>query len=123
MRDFKKLEIWKDSHQLVLAIYKITQNLPKEGLFGLTSQIRRSAVSVPSNIVEGCGRASEAELLRFCNVSMGSASELEYQLFLAFELSYIPKDDYEKTATQLISLKKRLNSFIQSLKAKKPTTK
>jgi 23S rRNA-intervening sequence protein len=78
MKDFRSLEVWKQSHQLVLNIYRHTESLPKSELFGLTSQIRRAATSIPTNITEGCGRDGEAELGRFLNIAKGSTSEVEY---------------------------------------------
>ncbi len=94
MRDFKKLEIWKDAHKLALEIYGLTINFPSDEKFGLVSQLRRSAVSVPTNIVEGCGRASQAELKRFCDISMGSASEVEYLLLFSKDLKIISEKQY-----------------------------
>jgi len=75
MKDFRKLTVWQKAHELTLAVYKATRGFPKEELYGLTSQVRRSSVSVPSNIAEGCGRSGDAELARFLDISMGSASE------------------------------------------------
>ncbi|MEM7550421.1 MAG: four helix bundle protein [Bacteroidota bacterium] len=118
MRDFKKLEVWKGAHEIALSVYLLSSNFPKEEIYGLTSQIRRCAVSIPSNISEGCGRSTENELRRFCDIAMGSASELEYQLLLAFDLNFIQTDTYEKINNELIVLKKRLNAFIQKLKSK-----
>ncbi len=89
MKDFRSLEVWKQSHQLVLNIYRHTQSLPKSELFGLTSQIRRAATSIPTNIAEGCGRDGEAELGRFLTIAKGSTSEVEYLLQLACDLNYI----------------------------------
>lgn len=86
MKDFRKLKVWEKSHQLTLAIYENTSSFPQSELYGLTSQIRRSAYSIPTNIAEGSGRGSDAELARFLTIAMGSASELEYQLQLACEL-------------------------------------
>ncbi len=116
MRDFKKLKVWSDSHQIVLQIYKLSKQFPKEELFGMTSQIRRSAASVPYNIAEGCGRSSEKELRRFCDIAMGSASELEYQTFLAHELQYLKQAEYKILADEIVLFKKRLNAFIQKLR-------
>lgn len=117
MREFKKLEIWKESHELALEIYLKTKSFPKEELYGITSQLRRSGVSIPTNIAEGCGRASQQELKRFCDISMGSASEVEYLLLLSKELDFISIDEYHKINERLIVLKKRLNAFIQKLKS------
>jgi len=77
MRDFRGLSVWENSHSLTLLIYKSTSSFPKEELYGLTSQMRRSASSIPSNIAEGCGRDSQPQLARFLNIAFGSASELE----------------------------------------------
>lgn len=86
-------------------------------MYGLTGQIRRSAASVPSNIAEGCGRDSDAELTRFLQISMGSASELEYQLLLAHDLELLGSELYHQLETDLGTLKRQLNTFIQKLKA------
>ncbi|MFC1573576.1 four helix bundle protein [Candidatus Latescibacterota bacterium] len=78
MKDFRQLEVWKRSHELTLKIYKLTKSFPKEELYGVTSQIRRAALSIPTNIAEGCGRKGDVELSRFLVISLGSASELDY---------------------------------------------
>jgi four helix bundle protein len=122
MQDFRKLRVWMVSHQLSLHIYKYTQVFPKEELFGLTGQIRRSAVSIPVNIAEGCGRDSQAEMLRFLRIANGSASELEYELLLAHDLGYLDKASYDILFGELISIRKMLNVFIQKLKAKPPAS-
>ncbi len=86
MRDFRQLMVWEKSHQLTLEIYQATGAFPREELYGLTSQIRRAAASIPANIAEGCGKDTETELARYMQISMGSASELEYHLLLAHDL-------------------------------------
>jgi four helix bundle protein len=91
MKDFRQLKVWEKSHQLALAIYKATKEFPKEELYGLTSQIRRSSMSVPTNIAEGCGRNTDADFARFLQIAMGSASETGYQLILAHDLEFLPK--------------------------------
>jgi four helix bundle protein len=83
MKDFRTLKVWEKSHRLVLAIYEATKPFPKNELYGITSQIQRAAVSVPTNIAEGCGKDSDAELGRYFKIAMGSSSELEYLLLLA----------------------------------------
>ena len=90
MKDYRSLEVWERSHRLTLAIYATTRFFPKEELFGLTSQLRRACASIPSNLAEGCGRDSDAELKRFVDIAHGSASETEYHLLLAAELKLIP---------------------------------
>ena len=118
MKNFKDLQIWHRSHQLSLEIYKLTQGFPKSELYGLTSQMRRSASSVPTNIAEGCGRSTDGDFTRFLDHSMGSASELEYQLILSHDLSYLPTETFETTSSELIEIKRMLNAFIQKLRAK-----
>ncbi|MCH7802387.1 MAG: four helix bundle protein, partial [Chloroflexi bacterium] len=94
-RDFKGLQVWQKSHELATRMYKATTGFPGSEIYGLTSQIRRSAVSIPSNIAEGCGRGGEVELARFFQIAMGSASELEYQLILARDLQYLSHEDHD----------------------------
>lgn len=89
MHDFKKLNVWQKSRQLVKDIYEVTQNFPKEEMYGLTSQIRRSAVSIPSNIAERCGRETDKDTSHFMTIAMGSSFELETQVILACDLGYI----------------------------------
>ena len=115
MKDFKALIVWQKSHSITLDIYKLTATFPKHESFGLTSQIRRSALSIPSNIAEGCGRFSVKEFAQFLIIASGSSSELEYQLLLARDLDYISEIDYEPVQTKLIEIRKMLNSFIQKL--------
>ena len=117
MKDFRNLEVWRKSHQTVLGVYKSTQSFPKEELFGLTSQIRRAGVSIPSNIAEGCGRGSDAELGRFSQIAMGSSSELEYQLLLAKDLNYLNENTYSDLSNKVIEVKKMLASLIKKLNA------
>lgn len=117
MRDFRELEFWARSHQLTLDICQITKAFPNDERFGLTSQIRRSISSVPTNIAEGCGRGSIPDFRRFLEIAMGSASEAEYQLLLARDLEYLPPDEYNRLNAELIEIKKMLNSYIQRLKA------
>jgi four helix bundle protein len=85
-------------------------------MYGLTSQIRRAAASIPSNIAEGCGRDGDAELSRYLRIAVGSSSELEYQLLLARDLSYLQENTYVRLAGELIEIRKMLNAFIQRLK-------
>lgn len=92
MRDFHRLSVWEKSHQLVLALYAETQKMPESERFGLTSQMRRAAVSIPSNIAEGYGRSSDKDFSRFLYIASGSCCELEYQLLLAADLGYMPQN-------------------------------
>ena len=102
MQNFKSLKVWQKSHELTLAIYKATANFPKDELYGLTSQIRRACASVPANIAEGCGRTGKAELARFLQVAMGSASELEYHLLLAHDLGLLRDGEYKLLENQAV---------------------
>jgi len=123
MKDFRKLTVWQKAHELTLAVYKATRGFPKEELYGLTSQVRRSSVSVPSNIAEGCGRSGDAELARFLDISMGSASEVEYQLLLAHDLGFLHNRVYEPLAEAVVEVKRmlvasrRLTSLLLPLEA------
>ena len=114
-RDFRRLKVWEKSHSLALAIYEATANFPKSELYGLTSQVRRSAVSIPANIAEGCGRGGNAELARFLRIAMGSASELEYHVVLARDLALLTAADADGLARQITEIKKMLTSFTQRL--------
>jgi four helix bundle protein len=113
MQDFKKLLVWRDAHQLTLAIYHVTASFPKDELYGLASQIKRSACSIPANITEGCERETNGELGRFLYIAMGSASELEYHLLLAHDLHFIDTQRYAQLNEQLDKVKRMLNNFIQ----------
>jgi four helix bundle protein len=115
MKKFQDLVIWERSHQLTLHIYNLTRTFPKEELYGLTSQIRRSSSSIPTNIDEGCGRNSELDFNRFLAIAMGSASELEYQLILSRDLKYCSEEDFEVLASELKEIKKMINSFSQKV--------
>ncbi len=112
MRDFRELKVWERAHLLTVEVYRVTEQFPKSEQFGMTSQIRRAAASVPTNIAEGCGRGSRSELVRFCQIAMGSASELEYLLLLANEVGYLSSDDYSKVFPRAIEVKKMLSTFI-----------
>ena len=117
MKDFKKQKVWQKSHQLTLEIYKVTIDFPREELYGLTSQLRRSCASIPANIAEGCGRNSDADFSRFLQMAMGSAAELEYHLLLAHDLEILNDLNFEKLSKETVEVKKMLTSFIKKLKA------
>jgi four helix bundle protein len=102
---------------LTLAIYKITSGFPREEMYGLTSQMRRSCASIPTNIAEGCGRSRDTELARFIEIAIGSASELEYLLLLSRDLELINLLDFKAVITEAIEVKKMLISFYKKLKA------
>src|SRR6516225_8591957 len=101
MKNFRDLKVWDKAHHVALACYEITRSFPRDEIFGLVSQIRRSAASVPANIAEGCGRSGNAELHRFLHIAMGSASELEYHLLLSKDLKYLEHDLHEAVQAQV----------------------
>lgn len=115
MRDFHKLKVWQRAHGLTLSIYKVTNVFPKEEMYGLISQMRRSAFSIPTNIAEGCGRDSQADFLRYLHIAMGSSSELEYQLILAHDLLYMNDDQFQDLSSDLSETRRMLNVFIQRI--------
>jgi four helix bundle protein len=115
MRDFKKLLVWQKSHLLTLAIYKETALFPREEVFGLVSQMRRSSSSIPTNIAEGCGRDSIPELNRFFTIAKGSASELEYQLLLAKDLKYINLENYDSLNEKVNEVRKMIYGYASKL--------
>jgi len=110
VKDFRKLEVWEKAHQLAVSAYKATASFPKEEQYGLTSQIRRAALSIPANIAEGCGRGSDSDFARFLQIAMGSGSELEYEFILARDLGCLD-------ATQHVELEKTVQSVKQMLAA------
>jgi four helix bundle protein len=116
MKDFRKLSVWEKSHSLVIEIYKITASFPKNETFGLTSQIRRACASIPANIAEGCGRDGEAELARFLQIALGSASELEYHILLARDLTFLDEKSYDNLNNRVTEVKRMLTSLIQKLR-------
>ncbi len=117
MKDFRELKVWEKGHHLALEIYRATAKFPKDELYGLTSQIRRSCVSIPANIAEECGRNGDTELARFLQIAMGSASELEYHLLLSRDLGLVDAANYDQLARETTEVKRMLTSFIQTLKA------
>ncbi len=116
MQNFRNLKVWQNSHQLVMKIYSYTHKFPKEEIYGLTSQIRRSSISVSSNIAEGCGRGSDSDFARFVQIAIGSASELEYQVFLAYKLGYFTNTEYQELSENIETIKKMLTTLKKKLK-------
>lgn len=117
MQDFKNIEVWKKSHLLVKYIYRATESFPSSEVYGITSQLRRAAVSIPTNIAEGAAKGSNADFGRFLQIAFGSASEVEYLILLAFELNILKEDEYEQLNNQTVEVKKMLSGFIKKLKA------
>ena len=111
MMDFKKLKVWEKSHELVIDLYKMSKTFPKEEMYGITSQLRRSALSITNNIAEGCGRNSKSELNRFITISLGSACEVENLLIVCKDLDYVNESKYIKLNNRLTEIKKMMSSY------------
>jgi four helix bundle protein len=117
MQHFKNLKVWEKAHSLTLDVYRLTQAFPREELYGLTSQMRRSAASIGANIAEGTCRGGDADFARFVRIAAGSASELEYHTLLAHDLKLLHGDDFQQLSTQAQEVKRMLASLLHKLKA------
>lgn len=117
MKTYKELIVWQKSVELCIAIYTKTESFPKSEVYGLTSQIRRSAVSIPSNIAEGQRRGHKAEFIQFLRISYGSAAELETQLLIASKIGYLSEKDYQSLNNVLEEILKMLNKPIFTIKS------
>lgn len=116
METHKDLRVWQQSIELVSSVYMITKTFPKEEIFGLVSQMRRAAVSVPSNIAEGYARGTDKEKVHFLRISSGSMSEVETQLIICLKLGYINQEEYDEISEKLTTVWKQLNSLISAIK-------
>ncbi|MCK4341402.1 MAG: four helix bundle protein [Phycisphaerae bacterium] len=116
MKNFRDVKVWQKSHQLTLAIYKATSIFPKDELYGLRSQMRRSCASIPANIAEGCGRDGDKDFARFLQIAMGSASELEYHVLLAHDLNLLHTGVYRGLTEEVTEVKRMLAAFIRTLR-------
>lgn len=113
---FRELEVWKEAKQIALAVYELTERFPDREKFGLISQIQRAAISVASNIAEGAGRQHKKEFIHFLHLARGSLFELLTQIEISTELGLIKEDDFDDLNERCVTLTKRLNSLINSLK-------
>lgn len=116
MQDFRQLKIWQRSHELTLSVYRASAEFPREERYGLTSQIRRSSASIPTNIAEGAGRGSNPDFLRFLDIAFASACELEYQLLLAHDLDLLDGKRYESLTRETTEVKRMMTKFMQSVR-------
>lgn len=116
MKDFKELKVWAKAHELTIAIYGVTRIFRKDEIYGLTSQVRRSASSIAANIAEGCGRRSDGEFSRFLQIARGSASETEYQLLLARDLGFLSESEYKSMEGKIVEVQRMLTSLVQKVK-------
>ncbi|HYL93399.1 MAG TPA: four helix bundle protein [Alphaproteobacteria bacterium] len=117
MRNYRQLEVWEKTHKLTLQLYQRSRTFPKEEFYGLTSQLRRSAMSIGANLAEGCGRQTTPELARFVRIAMGSASELDYHLLLAQDFGYLRSDEHGEFSRELTRIRKMLASLLSTLES------
>jgi len=115
MQDFHKLLVWQKSHAMALSIYRVTTPFPEPERYGLTSQMRRAAFSIPSNIAEGCGRAGRTELKQYLHISLGSASELDYFLLLARDLQFLTPLQHDALEAKINEIKLMLAGLIRKI--------
>jgi four helix bundle protein len=113
VKDFKELKVWAKAHQLTLHVYTVTRDFPRQEVYGLTSQMRRAAVSIAANIAEGCGRRSDGELTRFLQIARGSASELEYHLLLAKDVGFLAEQEHTRIEATLVEVQRMLTGLVQ----------
>ena len=117
MQDFRNLDVWKRSHEFTLAVYGATRSFPDEERFGLTSQLRRGAASIPANLAEGCGRGSDADFGRFVQNAMGSSSEVEYHFLLSKDLHYFKANEYATLQDDVVRIKRMLASLLRTIRS------
>ncbi len=117
MRDFREIKVWAKSHELALSIYRVSRSFPREEFYSLTSQLRRAATSIPTNIAEGNGRGSHADFARFAQIAIGSASEVEYLLLLARDLQYVDSAIHEDLEMRIVEIKRMLTAFLRKLRS------
>ena len=115
MKDFKELKVWRKAYDLSLAVYEASRSFPREEMYGLTSQLRRAAVSIGANIAEGCGRRSDGELVRFLQIARGSASEVEHHLLLARDLKFLQAATHQNIEKRLQEVQRMLTSLVSSI--------
>lgn len=116
MQNFRNLKVWQKAHELTLAVYKSTRAFPAEELYGLTSQMRRAAVSVGSNLAEGCGRQGDAEFGRFAQIALGSVCELDYQVLLSRDLEFLDANSHDRLAVLVDETRRMLIGLLQRLR-------
>ena len=115
VRDYRKLHVWERAHRFVVRVYEASRRFPDEERFGLTSQLRRACVSVPSNVAEGAGRRPKAEFAHFIDFALGSTNEVEYQLFLALELGFLDHATWAPLDQELGEIRRMLTALHRSI--------
>jgi four helix bundle protein len=123
MKNFRDLRVWERAHALTLDVYRITSAFPREELYGLTSQMRRCSASIGANIAEGCGKRGNSEFQRYLQIASGSASELDYHLLLAKDLSFLSDVDYQRSAKALGELRRMLTALLQKVELERRAAK
>ena len=118
MRSYKTLIVWQRAHKLVLAVYKTTDSFPVSERYGLTSQIRRAAVSIPANIAEGCSRGTDLDTAHFFQIGLGSAAELSYELLLARDLGFMPDESCQSMVSEVEEISRMLNTLTKQFRGK-----
>src|SRR5258708_15779367 len=115
-----RAQVWLKSYELSLELYRLSRSFPREEIYGITSQLRRAAVSIGANLAEGCGRRPNAEMGRFVRIAMGSASELDHHLLLSKDLGFLQEEDYRRTSRNLIEIPKMLGGLLDSIEVELP---
>jgi four helix bundle protein len=118
LKDFKELKVWQKAYEFSLSVYLISKSFPREEVYGLTSQLRRAAVSIGANIAEGCGRRSDGEFVRFLQIARGSSSEVEHHLLLARDLKFMPQSVYADLERKLAEVQRMLTSLVSAIQEK-----
>lgn len=121
MRDYRKLKVWEGAHKLCLSVYGMTSEFPADEKFGLVSQMRRSASSIPTNIAEGSGRRSHADYARFLDMATGSCNEIEYQIYLAHSLGYVHEASWTEAAGQIEEIRRMLVGLADAVRSEDGT--
>jgi four helix bundle protein len=112
MQNYKDLKVWEKAHQFTVKVYEFSKGFPREEIYSLTNQLRRSATSIPSNIAEGCGKNTQNDLARYLNIALGSSNEAEYQILLSKDLNYLNIENYEILTKMINEIKAMLISLI-----------
>ncbi len=117
MKDFRDLQVWHKAHDLALDVYRASARFSPDERYGLSSQVRRGAYSIGTNLAEGCGRGSDVDFARFAQIAMGSASEVDYLLLLARDLGELPAEDWDRRSDKASEVKRMLAALIRTLRA------
>ncbi len=119
MSNYKELKVWKKAHGLALEVYKLTNNFPENEKYGIITQIRRAATSIPTNIAEGCGQIDNGNLIRFFGIARGSSFELEYLILLAKDINYLKEEEYCKINKKITLIISMITNLIKSIDKEK----